>query len=137
MTGLKKILDPTRMGDAAKKLEDGLRERVVGQDDAIRQIVRIYQTFDAGLAAPGRPVGSLLFLGPTGSGKTRTVEALAETLVGDPRAGVKIDCAECQHSHEIAKLIGSPPGYLGHRETHPALSQDMLNQHWSENLKLS
>jgi ATP-dependent Clp protease ATP-binding subunit ClpA len=137
MTGLKKILDPTRMGDAAKKLEDGLRERVVGQDDAIRQIVRIYQTFDAGLAAPGRPVGSLLFLGPTGSGKTRTVEALAETLVGDPRAVVKIDCAEFQHSHEIAKLIGSPPGYLGHRETHPALGQEVLNQFFTEDMKLS
>jgi ATP-dependent Clp protease ATP-binding subunit ClpA len=137
MTGLKKILDPTRMGTAARKLEDGLRQRVIGQDDAIRQIVRIYQTFDAGLAAPGRPVGSLLFLGPTGSGKTRTVEALAETLVGDPRAVVKIDCAEFQHSHEIAKLIGSPPGYLGHRETHPALGQEVLNQFFTEDVKLS
>lgn len=89
------------------------------------------------MATPGRPVGSLLFLGPTGSGKTRTVEALAESLVGDPRAVVKIDCAEFQHSHEIAKLIGSPPGYLGHRETHPALSQDAINQFHTEKLKLS
>jgi ATP-dependent Clp protease ATP-binding subunit ClpB len=137
MTGLKQILDPARMGDAARKLEDGLRRRVIGQDDAIRQIVRIYQTFEAGMAAPGRPVGSLLFLGPTGSGKTRTVEALAETLMGDPRAVVKVDCAEFQHSHEIAKLIGSPPGYLGHRETHPALSQDVVNQFHTEDLKLS
>ena len=137
MAGLKQILDPTRMGDAAKHLEEGLGRRVVGQDDAIRQIVHVYQTFQAGLAAPGRPVGSLLFLGPTGSGKTRTVEALAETLVGDPRAIVKIDCAEFQHSHEIAKLIGSPPGYLGHRETHPALSQDVINQYWTDTLKLS
>jgi ATP-dependent Clp protease ATP-binding subunit ClpA len=137
MTGIKQILDPTRMSDAAKNLEDGLRRRVIGQDDAIRQIVRIYQTFDAGLSAPGRPVGSLLFLGPTGSGKTRTVEALAETLLGDPRAVIKVDCAEFQHSHEIAKLVGSPPGYLGHRETHPALSQDVLNQFHTEDLKLS
>jgi ATP-dependent Clp protease ATP-binding subunit ClpA len=137
MTGLKQLLDPARMGEAARKLEDGLRRRVVGQDDAIRQIVRIYQTFEAGMTQPGRPVGSLLFLGPTGSGKTRTVEALAETLLGDARAVVKIDCAEFQHSHEIAKLVGSPPGYLGHRETRPALSQEMLDQHHTEQLKLS
>jgi ATP-dependent Clp protease ATP-binding subunit ClpB len=137
MTGLRQILDSTRMGDAAKKLEDGLRQRVIGQDDAIRQIVRVYQTFEAGMAAPGRPVGSLLFLGPTGSGKTRTVEALAESLLGDPRAVVKVDCAEFQHSHEIAKLIGSPPGYLGHRETHPALSQEAINQFHTETVKLS
>jgi ATP-dependent Clp protease ATP-binding subunit ClpA len=137
MAGLKQILDPTRMGDGARKLEGGLRQRVVGQDDAIRQIVRIYQTFEAGMSVPGRPIGSLLFLGPTGSGKTRTVEALAESLIGDPRAVVKIDCAEFQHSHEIAKLIGSPPGYLGHRETHPALSQDAINQFQTADLKLS
>jgi len=136
-TGLKQVLDPTRMGTRAAKLHDDLRQRVIGQDDAIRQIVRVYQTFDAGLAAPGRPVGSLLFLGPTGSGKTRTVEALAESMVGDPRAVVKIDCAEFQHSHEIAKLIGSPPGYLGHRETHPALSQDAIDQFHTEQVKLS
>jgi ATP-dependent Clp protease ATP-binding subunit ClpB len=137
MAGLKQILDPTRMGEGARKLEDGLRQRVIGQDDAIRQIVRIYQTFEAGMSVPGRPIGSLLFLGPTGSGKTRTVEALAESLLGDPRAVVKVDCAEFQHSHEIAKLIGSPPGYLGHRETHPALSQDAVNQYQTADLKLS
>jgi ATP-dependent Clp protease ATP-binding subunit ClpA len=78
-----------------------------------------------------------LFLGPTGSGKTRIVEATAESLVNDPRSIIKIDCAEFQHSHEIAKLIGSPPGYLGHRETHPLLSQEALNQHHTATLKLS
>src|SRR5581483_504696 len=76
-------------------------------------------------------------LGPTGSGKTRLVEALAESLAGDMRAVIKIDCAEFQHSHEIAKLIGSPPGYLGHRETHPLLSQEVLNQYHTEKLRLS
>jgi ATP-dependent Clp protease ATP-binding subunit ClpA len=136
-TGLKQVLDPTRTGTRAARLHDALRQRVIGQDDAIRQIVRVFQTWDAGLAAPGRPVGSLLFLGPTGSGKTRTVEALAESLFGDPRAVVKIDCAEFQHSHEIAKLIGSPPGYLGHRETHPALSQDAIDQFQTPEVKLS
>jgi ATP-dependent Clp protease ATP-binding subunit ClpA len=125
------------MGGGAQVLESEMRRRIVGQEEAINQIVGIYQTFQAGMNTPGRPVGSLLFLGPTGSGKTRTVEALAESLVGDPRAVVKIDCAEFQHSHEIAKLIGSPPGYLGHRETHAALSQEALNQFHTEQLKLS
>jgi ATP-dependent Clp protease ATP-binding subunit ClpB len=91
----------------------------------------------AGMTAPGRPIGNLLFLGPTGSGKTRTVEATAESLVKNARAVIKIDCAEFQHSHEIAKLIGSPPGYLGHRETHPLLSQEILNQHHTETMKVS
>src|SRR6516225_9551494 len=133
----KERLDPTRIGNGAAELEAGLKRRVVGQDDAIRQIVGIYQTFMAGMRTPGRPVGSLLFLGPTGSGKTRTVEALAECLMGNPRAVLKIDCAEFQHSHEIAKLIGSPPGYLGHRETHPLLSQEALNQWHTDKPKLS
>ena len=87
--------------------------------------------------APGRPIGNFLFLGPTGSGKTRIVEATAETLLKNPRAVIKIDCAEFQHSHEIAKLIGSPPGYLGHRETHPLLSQEVLNQYQTEKMKVS
>jgi ATP-dependent Clp protease ATP-binding subunit ClpA len=125
------------MGSEAETLQRDMEKRIIGQDQAVRQIVRIYQTFHAGMATPGRPVGSLLFLGPTGSGKTRTVEAMAESLAGDPRAVVKIDCAEFQHSHEIAKLIGSPPGYLGHRETHPLLSQETVNQFHTDTLKLS
>jgi ATP-dependent Clp protease ATP-binding subunit ClpA len=114
-----------------------LLKLVVGQDEAIEQIVNIYQMNITGLSAPGRPVGNFLFLGPTGSGKTRTVEATAEALVNNPRAVIKIDCAEFQHSHEIAKLIGSPPGYLGHRETHPLLSQEVINQHHTDTVKLS
>src|SRR5258707_6229230 len=90
-----------------------------------------------GMTAPGRPIGNFLFLGPTGSGKTRMVDATAESLVNNPRAVVKIDCAEFQHSHEIAKLIGSPPGYLGHRETHAILSQEALNQYHTDTLKIS
>ncbi|MEO7652554.1 MAG: AAA family ATPase, partial [Bryobacteraceae bacterium] len=110
-------------GREAEQFDTSLRRKIVGQDEAIEQIVNTYQTFLAGMAHPGRPIGNFLFLGPTGSGKTRLVEAVAETLLGDARAVTKIDCAEFQHSHEIAKLIGSPPGYLGHRETHPLLSQ--------------
>ena len=120
---LNRLLDPTRTGSEAETLESDLRKRIVGQDQAIQQIVDVYQTYLAGMSSPGRPLSNLLFLGPTGSGKTRMVEALAESLVGDAQAVLKIDCAEFQHSHEIAKLIGSPPGYLGHRETHPLLSR--------------
>ncbi len=137
MSRLRKVLDPTRTGKNAESLERTLLKLVVGQDEAIEQIVNIYQMHVTGLTAPGRPVGNFLFLGPTGSGKTRTVEATAEALVGNSRAVVKIDCAEFQHSHEIAKLIGSPPGYLGHRETHPLLSQEVINQHHTETVKLS
>src|ERR1700735_2030016 len=132
-----KQLDPTLTGSEAERLECDLRKRIVGQDEAIGQIVNIYQMFLAGMSSPGRPIGNFLFLGPTGSGKTRLVEAAAESLVGDLRAVVKIDCAEFQHSHEIAKLSGSPPGYLGHRETHPLLSKEVLEQYYTEKIKLS
>src|SRR6184192_753751 len=131
------VLDPSRRSGDAKDFEGGLRRKIVGQDAAVEKVVEIYQMFLAGLNSPGRPVGNLLFLGPTGSGKTRIVEAAAEILFGDARACIKIDCAEFQHSHEIAKLIGSPPGYLGHRETHPLLTQEALNQHHTEKLKLT
>jgi len=137
MAALRVMLDPTKLGREAERLEANLRKRVIGQSHAIRQTIDLYQMFLAGMATNGRPVGNLLFLGPTGTGKTRTVEAVAESLVGDPRAVVKIDCAEFQHSHEIAKLVGSPPGYLGHRETHPLLSQEALNQYQTETVKLS
>src|SRR5437016_8351873 len=131
------LLDPTQNGRPAEHLENKLRHLIVGQDEAIHQIVRAYQTHVAGLSPAGRPIGNFLFLGPTGSGKTRIVEATAESLLKDSRSVIKIDCAEFQHSHEIAKLIGSPPGYLGHRETHALLSQESLNQHHTEKVKLS
>src|SRR5579872_2105647 len=137
MDSLNRQLDPTQTGLAAAKLELDLRKRVVGQDEAIQQIVNTYQTFVAGMSSWGRPIGSFLFLVPTGSGKTRMVEAVAESLLGDMRAVIKIDCAEFQHSHEIAKLIGAPPGYMGHRETHPALSQQALDQYHTEDLRIS
>ena len=136
-TGLNTALDPTRRSNEASEFETALRRKIVGQDPAIDKVAEIYQMFLAGLNPPGRPVGNLLFLGPTGSGKTRVVEAVAESLFGDAHACIKIDCAEFQHSHEIAKLIGSPPGYLGHRETHPLLTQEALNQWHTEKLKLS
>src|SRR5690348_2423437 len=130
-------LDPTRTGREAEALECSLGRMIVGQDEAVGQIVNIYQMYLTGMTPPGRPIGNFLFLGPTGSGKTRIVEATAEALVKNARAVIKIDCAEFQHSHEIAKLIGSPPGYLGHRETHPLLSQEVLSQYHTESCKLS
>src|SRR5256712_8547166 len=136
-TTLATVLDPNRRSNDAGEFDAALRRRIVGQDQAVESVVEIYQTLLAGLNAPGRPVANLLFLGPTGSGKTRVVEVMAQSLFGDARACIKIDCGEFQHSHEIAKLIGSPPGYLGHRETHPLLTQEALNQWFSEKLKLS
>jgi len=134
---LNAALDPTRRSSDARDFENALHRKIVGQDMAIERVVEIYQMFLAGLNPPGRPVGNRLLLGPTCSGKTRVGEAMSEALFGDARACIKIDCAEFQHSHEIAKLIGSPPGYLGHRETHPLLTQEALNQWHTDRLKLS
>src|ERR1700726_4674091 len=131
------LLDPPKTGKQAEDLENQLHHFIVGQEEAIHQIVRAYQTHVAGLSPVGRPIGNFLFLGPTGSGKTRIVEATAESLLNDPKAVIKIDCAEFQHSHEIAKLIGSPPGYLGHRETQALLSQEAFNKHHTDEVKLS
>jgi ATP-dependent Clp protease ATP-binding subunit ClpA len=130
-------LDPTIRSTDSVEFEAALRAKIVGQDEGVQALVDLYQVFCAGLNSPNRPVGNLLFLGPTGSGKTRLVEAAAEILFGDAKAVIKIDCAEFQHSHEIAKLIGSPPGYLGHRETHPLITQDELSKSHTDKLKLS
>jgi ATP-dependent Clp protease ATP-binding subunit ClpB len=133
----KSQLDPTIRSNDTRDFHQSLRAKIVGQEEGIQALVDLYQVFCAGLNSPGRPVGNLLFLGPTGSGKTRIVEAAAEILFGDPRLVIKVDCAEFQHSHEIAKLIGSPPGYLGHRETHPLITQEALAASHSDKLKLS
>jgi len=130
-------LDPTIRSNDTRDFQGALRAKIVGQEEGVQALVDLYQVFCAGLNSPGRPVGNLLFLGPTGSGKTRIVEAAAEILFGDARAVIKVDCAEFQHSHEIAKLIGSPPGYLGHRETHPLITQEELAKSHTEKLKLS
>jgi len=130
-------LDPSQRSTDTLEFQTSLRAKIVGQEEGVQALVDLYQVFCAGLNSPGRPVGNLLFLGPTGSGKTRIVEAAAEILFGDSRAVIKVDCAEFQHSHEIAKLIGSPPGYLGHRETHPLITQEELAKSHTEKLKLS
>jgi ATP-dependent Clp protease ATP-binding subunit ClpA len=130
-------LDPEKRSTDTLEFKTSLDAKIVGQEEGVQSLVDLYQVFCAGLNSPGRPVGNLLFLGPTGSGKTRIVEAAAEILFGDPRAIIKVDCAEFQHSHEIAKLIGSPPGYLGHRETHPLITQEALSANHTDKLKLN
>jgi ATP-dependent Clp protease ATP-binding subunit ClpB len=130
------FLDPDQKSPRAQDFEERLYARIVGQERAVRRMSGLYQIFLAGMNPPNRPIGTMLFLGPTGSGKTRVIEAAAEVLYGDSNAIVKIDCAEFQHSHEIAKLIGSPPGYLGHRETSPMLTQENLDRMHTDDLKL-
>ena len=131
------FLDPEQKSPRAQDFEDRLGARIVGQERAVRRMSGLYQIFLAGMNPPNRPIGTMLFLGPTGSGKTRVIEAAAEVLFADVNAVVKIDCAEFQHSHEIAKLIGSPPGYLGHRETSPMLTQENLDRTHTDDLKLT
>jgi ATP-dependent Clp protease ATP-binding subunit ClpB len=130
-------LNPAMRGSEAQRFENQLARKIVGQAEAVRAVADLYQMHRANLQSAGRPVGNLLFLGPTGSGKTRVVEAAAEILFGDSRALIKVDCAEFQHSHEISKLLGSPPGFLGHRETHPLITQEALARFHTEHLKLS
>jgi ATP-dependent Clp protease ATP-binding subunit ClpA len=130
-------LNPEKKAVRSEQFESELAARVIGQERAVRRMSGLYQIFLAGMQSPNRPIGTMLFLGPTGSGKTRIVEAAAEVLFGDANAVLKIDCAEFQHSHEIAKLIGSPPGYLGHRETSPLLTQENLNRFHTETTKIS
>ncbi|MEK7723362.1 MAG: AAA family ATPase, partial [Acidobacteriota bacterium] len=131
------LLDPEQKSPRAKEFEDKISARIVGQERAVRRMSGLFQIYLAGMNNPTRPIGTMLFLGPTGSGKTRVVEAAAEVLFGEAHAVVKIDCAEFQHSHEIAKLIGSPPGYLGHRETSPMLTQENLDKAHTEDTKLT
>ena len=135
--GRKQPLDISRVAGKAHDLGRRLRDSIVGQDEAIAPIVQMYQTHLVGLSSGGRPIATFLFLGPTGTGKTRTVEATAEALLGNPGAVIKIDCAEFQHSHEIAKLVGSPPGYIGHRENRPRLCQEVLDEHHTPSAKIS
>jgi ATP-dependent Clp protease ATP-binding subunit ClpA len=131
------LLDPERKSPRAAEFEDKLSARIVGQERAVRRMSGLFQIYLAGMNNPSRPIGTMLFLGPTGSGKTRVVEAASEVLFNDQYSVVKIDCAEFQHSHEIAKLIGSPPGYLGHRETAPMLTQENLDKAHTDDTKLT
>src|SRR5215470_5910631 len=137
MRGQRLALDPEATSPEVREFERCLAAKVVGQELAVGRLARVYQVYRSGLCAPGRPIANLLFLGPTGSGKTRTVEAVAEVLYGHAEAVVKIDCGEFQHAHEIAKLLGSPPGYVGHGETAPLLTQERLEACYTDRHRLS
>jgi len=114
-----RTLDVNRKTVKASAVAHKFTRRVVGQDAARDALMMLLDKHSSGMYNHGKPIGSLLFLGPTGSGKTLVAEAFTEGLFGLTNKLMKVDCAEFQHSHEIAKLVGSPPGYLGHRETHP------------------
>jgi ATP-dependent Clp protease ATP-binding subunit ClpA len=129
-----RVLDPAAEED---ELASKLQELLVGQPEAIEAIVPCVQAFNAGLSPEGRPVGVVLMLGPTGTGKTFCVESLAKSLHGSHRSLLRIDCGEFQMDHDIAKLVGAPPGYLGHRETPPQLSQPRINAVTSANSDIS
>lgn len=124
-------------GECESELQELLSSRIIGQPDAMQAIAPYVDMFNSGLCPEGRPAGVFLLLGPTGTGKTRTVEALAEVLHGSARNLLRIDCGEYQMDHEVAKLIGAPPGYLGHRETHPVLTQAKLASITSEHSSIS
>jgi ATP-dependent Clp protease ATP-binding subunit ClpA len=120
-------LDSNRSSLKVQKFEEGLRSRIIGQPQVVKELTDIFKLSTAGLQSGTKPLGNLLLLGPTGVGKSSSVEAMAQVLYDNPFAMLKVDCAEFQHGHEIAKLIGSPPGYLGHRETHPFFTQETLD----------
>src|ERR1017187_2091964 len=136
-TGTVRKLDPNQRGHLSKLLVQQFSRRVVGQGKAVQTLVEMLENYQAGFRDASKPIGSALFLGGTGTGKTHVTETFAESLFGTRKACIRVDCGEFQHSHEIAKLIGSPPGYLGHRETSPALTQEALNKYHTATLQVS
>lgn len=118
-------------------IADFLRGRLLGQDHVLDELVPYLEIFTANLNPVGRPAGVFLLLGPTGTGKTRTAEVVAEALHFNDRHLLRIDCGEYQLDHEVAKLVGAPPGYLGHRETQAVLSQQRIESVTSEHSSLS
>jgi ATP-dependent Clp protease ATP-binding subunit ClpC len=98
------------------RLEEQLHERVVGQDEAVEAVAEAIRRARAGLSDPNRPIGSFLFLGPTGVGKTELARTLAEALFGEEAAMIRIDMSEFQERHTVSRLVGAPPGYVGYEE---------------------
>ena len=132
-----RLLDTKKQSDHAQTLTKKFSETIVSQTDATQALVNLLEKYQSGFYDKTKPIGSLLFLGPTGTGKTATCETFAEALFHNSLALIKVDCAEFQHSHEIAKLIGSPPGYLGHRETPPYFTQTKINMYQTPELPIS
>lgn len=132
-----KILYMSGAARAPIPLQENLEKMVIGQSNALSLIVPFIQTYNAGLNPANRPVANILLSGNTGLGKTSTVEALATLLHGNPKSLIRVDCGEFQADHEVAKLIGAPPGYLGHRETQPLFTQQRLSSIQSDGCKMS
>lgn len=130
-------LDPAKSGDKVTALRETLKAKVIGQEAAVEELTRAFVRFKAGLATPGKPAGFFLMVGPTGSGKTHLVKQFAEAVSGKPDGLIRIDCAEFGERHEGAKLTGAPPGYLGHRETPAAITNDRLRLQWTEDCQLA
>ncbi len=135
--GVQRKLDITQSSKLYKLLEQQFSTKIVGQENAVQVLLDMFEAYQAGFSDSSHPAGVVLFLGPTGSGKTHVCETLAESLFGNKRACLRIDCGEFQHSHEISKLVGSPSGYLGHRETPAALNQKRLDQYHTDKVQLS
>jgi ATP-dependent Clp protease ATP-binding subunit ClpB len=105
-------LDPTIRSTDTRDFQGSLRAKIVGQEEGVQALVDLYQVFCAGLNSPGKPVGNLLFLGPTGSGKTRIVEAAAEILFQDARAVIKVDCAEFHAGRAVEESHGQAQAFV-------------------------
>ena len=125
------VLDPLRRSPQVQRFDTMLRERVVGQISAVDAILDSFSKVLAGIRNPERPILTLLFLGPTGVGKTETVKALAETIFGKRNAFTRVNCQEFSSEFTVSKLFGSPPGYVGN-DVEPMLSQENLDKHHKE-----
>ena len=125
----KKELDPSLKCDETNKIHHSLQSKVIGQEEALNLTSNVIQTYKAGFNNKSKPLAVSLFLGPTGTGKTRTIEALAETLFGSEKAFFKIDCGEFQNSSSVSTLLGAAPGYIGHKSGEPFISQAKLDKY--------
>ena len=132
-----RLLDTNKESPRGRAIRTNLESKIIGQPEAIDALVSVSEKFHSQLFDNNRPIASILFLGPTGTGKTHTVETYCDSLFSDQNACIKIDCGEYQLDHEITKLVGSPPGYLGHSATPPRFSTEKIREHWTEQYPLT
>jgi ATP-dependent Clp protease ATP-binding subunit ClpA len=111
----------------ARELREKLKREIIGQDEAVDNVVRTVVVADMGICDPRRPLGTFLFMGPTGTGKSQIARSLAKIIHGDESDVVAINCTEFKNPHDVAKLVGAPPGYVGHEEV-PFLTQDKIEK---------
>lgn len=129
--------EKSRLSSTYDNLYERLSVKLIGQQDALDILVPYIEMYGTALNTPGRPAGVFVLLGPTGSGKTHTAESLAAVLHGDNRMYLRVDCGQYQLDHEVAKLVGAPPGYLGHKETRAVLSEPNINSRRSNTCSLA